>query len=230
MKVKTENMVPTQLSEEEIITEWFEKIHKKINQIKNYYKKKREEAKNKRDDDLEKIKDYLKDSGERLGRDVSDTAAEQLQDEIEARGRRIRAIFLMRKTILDREEMMRLMKIKKFQKISKGTLLASGIVLSGTLIQRAYSSYKKEMKRAKYICDNKEGKERQMCLEKYKIKLLKKRFNFLNSIIVHCKEAKDPVRCRLAIDKEIEKVKNLISKELKKAGDEFVSVSTLQNW
>ena len=133
----------------------------------------------------------------------------------------------MKKTILDREEMMRLMKIKKYQKASKGTILAAGIVLSGTLIQRAYTSYKNEMKKAKNICENKTGNKRKICLEKYKIKLLKKRFNFLNSIISQCAEAKDPVRCRLAIDKEKEKVLNLIHKELQKVGEEFTSSSSV---
>lgn len=229
MKVKTENTVPELLSEDELIQEWFERIHNKIQQIKDYYKKKRKELKDQKDDDLEKLKQYLKDSGESLGRSVSDTAAGQIQEEVEERGRRIRALYVMKNTILNRQEMLRLMKIKKIQKVTKGTLVASGIVLSGGLIQKAYSTYKDEMKKAKSVCSGKTGKERAICIEKYKIKLLKKRFNFLNSIIVHCKETKDPVKCRVAINKEKERVKNLIHKELQKVGEDFSSSSIVTN-
>jgi hypothetical protein len=228
MNIK-ENINLDLLSEDDaLIQERFETIHKKIEQIKNYYQKKRKELKKQKDDDLDKLKEYLKTSGERLGRDISDDIAPAVQDELAEKGRRIRAVYLAKKTLLDRDEMTKLMRLRKYRIISKGTLAIAGFALSSALIHKAYTVYKNELKKAKNTCRQKTGKDRKECIELYKIQLLKKRFRLLNSLIVNCKEAKDPIKCRMAVEAEMSRVKNIINKELNKVGEELLSSGTFR--
>lgn len=206
-----------------LLQERYEAIHNKIERIKSYYKKKRDELQKERDDDIEKLKDYLTNSGQSIGHSISNDVAGQVQDEIEEKGRRIRALYVVKSTILNKQEMMQLMKIKKFERASKGALIASGIILGGKLIHDAYIEYQKEMKRIKGICSKQNGEKKALCLHKYKIKLLKKRLVLLESLIENCNKSSDPGKCKIAIKKEIEKIKNLIKKEVEIIGKEFTS-------
>jgi len=224
---KNDNILKEYLSEDDLILEHFEAMHKKIEKIKAYYRKKREELEKQKKDHFKKLRDeakeYAKDTGEGMGRSMSDDYAAELQ----SRREKLRGLYMARKTILNREEMIKLMKLKKMERIGKAGIIISSFVLASALIHQSYKVYKQDLKLYSQFCKTKYGKEREICLKNQKIKSIQKRIAFLNSISFKCDQSKDPVQCKATLHKEILKLRGMILDYLEKTGTDATSGSPL---
>jgi len=217
----------TFLSEDDLILEHFETIHKKIEKIKSYYRKKRKELDKERENHFKKLRDdakeYAKDTGEGMGRSMSDDYAAEIQ----SRREKLRGLYMARKTILNREEMIKLMRLQKMERIGKVGIIISSFVLASALIHQSYKVYKQDLKLYSEFCKTKSGREREICLKNQKIKSIKKRIAFLNSISFKCNQSKDPVQCKARLHKEILKLRGVATDYLSKTAVDVTSGSSL---
>ena len=198
-------------------------LAKKIQLIKDKYKKKRDDLLKRKKESTEKIKKIAKEVGEKASTNVVDDISERIDKERE----KIRSVYLARKSLLDKQE---LNNISKLKKTTKGSLYVSGLSLASIIIYLSYKIHKDNQKKYKKICRFKIDKE--ACIKKYKIDSLKKRLTFLNSSITKCNFSKNPVKCRSAIDMEMLKLKEKIRTSagnyalayMKKEGDNYMSL------
>lgn len=186
------------------------KIDDKIAQIKNKYKKKRKDLKAQYDKAVEKIKDFGKD----VGKDAAKDTIEEMNKKIRTKSENMRTVYLVRLKSLGKQEIDALQKLQKIKSISKKGLIAtSGLALASIIIATSYQVFKDEKDEITRKCSRKKGKEKEICNKRNRIIALKRRISFLNNSVFRCNYSKDPVKCRMTIDKEILKLKESLRKE-----------------
>jgi len=189
-------------------------INKKIQDIKEKYKKKKESLEKSKDSALEKIKDFGLD----LGKEVSEEYRERLQDKV----RRMKAIFIARMRLLNKQTYEEIKNVKKISKLKSGAIV-SGITLASLIIFTSYQIFKRDKKIIEDKCSKLSGKRKLLCVKKIEIYLTKDRLDFLEKSIYKCKYSKDPVKCRSEIDKEILRLKGIMKDKLSELGSRMVS-------
>jgi hypothetical protein len=190
------------------------KIDKQIEDIKKKNRLKKLQLKRDKDKELETLKDYSKDVLKDYSKDVSDDIIRVLDKKLKSKRNKIMIKYLARLSMLNKGE------LSSIKNLSKKTMvLISGLSLATLLIHTAYQIYKVEKTVVIKKCITKKGKiEKEICIKKHKIDLLKKRLNFLNKNVIKCNYSKDPVNCRNKLDKEILKVRELLRNEILNLG------------
>lgn len=77
-----------------------------------------------------------------------------------------------------------------------GSILAAGVKVARTLNQKAREE-----------CKNKHGAQKQQCIKTFKKEAVRRQIAFLSTAINHCKNAEDPLKCKMKINKRIEELK-----------------------
>lgn len=183
------------------------KTEKKIQKVKEFYKKRRQELKDNRDDQIEALKDFAMD----LAKDAVDEF--EIENTVTRKRDQIIRAFVSKQNMLKQQE------IAKINQIKSGGKLVTGMALASILIYGALKLYYSELEKANFICSSKVGKEKHKCFLKQKITSVQKRISFLDRSKVKCSESKDPVKCKDKIDEEIVRLKQ-------KANDYFEELRT----
>lgn len=173
------------------------KVEEKLKNIKNKYKKKREELKK---GTIEKLKE--------LGGELANEITTEVAEKIRNQKQRVKAMYIAKRASLDASEKIELERLRKIS-IKTGILL-SGIVLASLLMFSSFKIYLSEKKKFKKYCQTLKGKAQVRCLAQARVKALKRRFTFLNGVIVNCNKSKDPVKCKDKVDEEMLKLKQKI--------------------
>lgn len=181
----------------------------KIQQIKNYYKQKKEELKLKQDEFKEKIKDQLIS--------LRDSSRDDIIEELEKKKQKTFRYFANKRMMLTNRE------IAALKKTIKGGKIISGFALATFIITKSISIYQEKQDQYEQFCLNKSGKSKQMCIAKVRLKMLQDRSNFLKVATTNCNKSKDPIECKDRIDKEIIKLENSIQKYFKEFGHDMIS-------
>jgi len=200
------------LEEEIKVVEKEEKINRYYNQKKKDLEKKKKEVLQKIDSNKEKYKESLKDFGE----DLRDKIFDELEVEIDEKRSRVRQYFVARRAMLTKQQETALKTAKK------GGLLIAGTTLASLLIYSSIKLYKKDQESFKEQCKQLEDKEKRKCIIRARIILLKKRSQFLKTVLTRCKESKDPVACKNKIDLELLKIQGKIQDFLNEVGGKIV--------
>ena len=188
------------------------KIDKKIKEIKEKYKKKKDKLKEYRDIALEKLKELFKSAAEAQVEKYGEELNEKIIETIEKKKQRIRQLYLIKKTYLNSQE------AKEIEKVLfkyKATAIISGTALASLIIYTAYQTYKETNNKYKKNCEKKVGIEKDKCILKNKIFSLKKRLNFLNGATIKCNSSKDPIKCKDKLDEEILRLKDKLIEDTK---------------
>jgi ABC-type multidrug transport system fused ATPase/permease subunit len=188
------------------------KINKKIKEIKDKYKKKKDDLKEYRDEALDKIKEVAVATADSKGQETADELNEELLELIEKKKQRIRHLYLIKKAYLNGQESK---EIEKTLLTYKSVAIISGITLASLIIYTSYQIYKETNKKYKKNCIKKTGKEKEKCILNNRIISLKKRLDFLNGASIKCNKSKDPVKCKDKLDEEILKIKEKIENYVK---------------
>lgn len=204
------------LFEDSIILE--EEI-KKDEKINKYYEKKKKDLEDKEKEILKKIdsnKEQYKESLKDFGIDLRDDLIDEISAEVDERKSRVRQFFVARRAMLTKQQEATLRTAKK------GGFFLAGTTLASLLIYSSIKLYKKEQEIFKKQCEQFKGKQKQQCIIKARIVLLKKRSQFLKTVLTRCKNSKDPVACKSRIDKEILKIEGKIQDFLNEVGGKLV--------
>lgn len=188
----------------EIIKEQDKEKTNKIKQVKEKYKKEKEKLLKDQKSSIEKLKDYVKDVGEDIVSDVSSDIGEKIERKIQ----RLRAIYLVKKNILKQKEVKEIGKVKQLYRTAPK--IVSGLFTVAIAMYGANKLYKTEKQKIEKICKNKTGQEKKKCIKNIEIKLLKKKLSFLNDAVLNCNFSKDPVKCKVALHKEMLKLREKI--------------------
>lgn len=81
-----------------------------------------------------------------------------------------------------------------------------------SLAMTAYRMYKDYLTKAARHCDSFEGRDKSLCMTKYKLEGLKKRKEKLEEDIRKCAEARDQQKCEESLKKKINKLEQRITK------------------
>jgi len=200
------------LAEEIKETEKKEKINKYYEQKKKDLEDKEKEALKKIDLNKEKYKESLKDFGE----DLRDEVISKLEEEVDEKKGKVRQFFVARKAMLTQQQQNTLKTAKR------GGVFLAGATLASLFIYSSLKLYKREHEIFKEQCKQFEGKQKRQCIIKARIVLLKKRSQFLKTVLTRCKDSKDPVACKNRIDQEILKIEGKIQDFLNEVGGKIV--------
>lgn len=195
------------------------KTNKKIEEVNKKFKKKLDDLIKHRDEALEKIKEFGKDAGETFRDDIIGNIDEELSDKLRRTRRKIQVYFIARKLLLSKQKQIEIQKIIATGK--KTSLVISGLGLSSLLIFSSYQMYKKDKIKYQYLCKNKRGKNKKICLANAKIAALKNRYKFLDLAMTRCNHSKDPVKCKANIHKELLEIQTRITDIINNKTSEF---------
>jgi len=188
------------------------KLDKKIKEIKEKYKKKKDKLREYRDIALDKLKEIFKDATKQHGQEYANELNEKIFDMVEKKKQRIRQLYLIKKNLLNAQE------AKEIEKVIfkyKAAAIISGTALASLIIYTAYQTYKETNNKFKKNCEKKIGIDKDKCILQNRITALKKRLNFLNDVSIKCNESKDPIKCKDKLDEEILKLKNKLIEDTK---------------
>lgn len=188
------------------------KIDKKIKEIKDKYKKKRNELKKYRDTALDKIKEIALSTIDSQGQETADELNETILDMIEKKKQRIKQLYYIKSAYLNTQQAK---EIEKTLKMYKSTKIISGVALASLIIYTSYQIYKDTNDKYKKNCEKKTGKDKEKCILNNRIIALKKRLNFLNGATIKCNKSKDPVKCKDKLDEEILKLNEKLKEDIK---------------
>lgn len=91
------------------------------------------------------------------------------------------------------------------------------MAISGTsMVMMAYRMYKEYMNKAARKCDTMVGRDKTLCMTKYKIEGLEKQYDKLKSSLTKCGQAKYPNKCRQKINQKMLKVQEKLDKNKKR--------------
>ena len=188
------------------------KLDKKIKEIKEKYKKKKDKLKEFRDMALDNLKEIFKSSIESKVEEYGDELNEEILEVIEKKKQRIKQLYYIKKNLLNAQE------AKEIEKVMfkyKSSAIISGTALASLIIYTAYQTYKVSNNKYKKNCEKKVGIEKDKCILKNKIFSLKKRLNFLNGATIKCNSSKDPIKCKDKLDEEILKLNEKLKEGIK---------------
>ena len=188
------------------------KLDKKIKEIKDKYKKKRNELKKYRDTALDKIKEIALSTADSQGQETADELNETILDMIEKKKQRIKQLYYLKSAYLNTQQAK---EIEKTLKMYKNTKIISGVALASLIIYTSFQIYKDTNDKYKKNCEKKTGKDKEKCILNNRIIALKKRLNFLNGATIKCNKSKDPVKCKDKLDEEMLKIKEKIEDHIK---------------
>ena len=172
-------------------------IKKAIAKTRLEYKKKRRELKQKIADARVKYSEHAETVGHTFAKQVLESFEEEL-------------IELQEKFV---ERMGSLVSRLKLIQARRGIKLTVATVAISTILISSYQLYKKYIKSYQLQCKVYHGTDKILCYRRARIKALEQRIIYLKQSINHeCRNTRDPVRCKLRIAKEIEKLSMKIEK------------------
>ena len=185
------------------------KQEEKIKEIKEKFKKKREIL----DNNKETLLDKLKEFGESVLGEYTDSANEKIANKIEEKKQRIRNMWFAKKAYLNAQELKEIQKLKfKY----KTTGVISGVTLASMIIYTSFQIYKDTNNKYKKNCEKKTGKDRERCILHNRSLALKNRINFLNGATIKCNKSQDPLKCKDKLDEEILKIREKLRDDIEK--------------
>lgn len=174
--------------------------------IKKKYKKKRNELLKRKNEAIEKLKD--------IALDISHDVADDMTERIEKQKKKVRLFFKIKKSLLDKQEVEEIKKVK----LSKKGLFVSGIALASIITYMSYKIYKENNKKYIRYCSKLDGEEKELCIKQYRMKSLSKRLAFLTHSLSKCNFSKDPVKCKDKLDEEMLRIREKLRAEAEIAG------------
>ena len=172
-------------------------IKKAIEKTKLDYKKKRKEIKKKIADARLKFAEHAETVGHTFAKQVLESFEEELVE-------------LQEKFV---ERMGELLSKLKLIQARKGVKLTVATIAVSTILIASYQLYKKYIKTYQLQCKSYQGTDKILCYRRARIKALQQRIIYLKqSVNRECRNTRDPVRCKLRIAKEIEKLSLKVEK------------------
>jgi len=111
------------------------------------------------------------------------------------------------------EELKTVMKPGKIMKTGmkvgaeKGVVILGGTLLAALVLTVSFKAYKQFLSKAARQCRNQKGRDKNVCMEKFRRISMKKRVELLEAGKQTCKFSKNPAKCTFKIDKKINKIK-----------------------
>lgn len=169
-------------------------LKKEIELIRKKYKEKRKKIAEKRDEMLEWLKDTIYDYGKDLSKE---------QSSVERNKKRVRLFARRQMNDTIKKEADEIQKVSlKYKKLG-GSIIAASMIAASL---RGYYLVNKDMEEK---CKNyKTKKQRDLCVLRLKKKIYEKRIQFLKDITIRCKNAKDPVACKLKVQQHMFKIQD----------------------
>lgn len=81
------------------------------------------------------------------------------------------------------------------------------------LLAVIYFAYRQKKKQGAAICNEKEGEEKEACLQAYKIGALDNQLKVARKVNTLCHKSEDPKKCRERISSEVSKIKQRLKKD-----------------
>ena len=188
------------------------KIQNKIFNTKKKYKKKRDTLKKDHYKEIEKVKEKSKETAI----DIKDDYVSELTDELKPEVEIITKRYLTKLGQLAFKEKSEILALSKILNISKsGAYIATGLGMAGLIISGSYRIQQHFKEVAKEKCSNYTGKDIKVCFKIEKIKILKKRLDYINQQTINCKKSKHSRRCEVELHKYSLKIKAQITDELR---------------
>lgn len=179
------------------------KYQQEKERIKAEYKSKIKELRSNK----ETLKEKVLDKAKEWGADLADEYVDKIEEDFKKKRKKLQVIYLAKMKMVNSKEVAELAKIS-----SKNKMILAGVIIASGIIYASITAYHERKKVSIQYCKGKVGKEEKICLLKYEKNNLQKRLTFLRSQIFRCKYSKDPVKCKLMIDKEILKVEEKLEK------------------
>ena len=101
--------------------------------------------------------------------------------------------------------------------------VASGAALASIIIYGGYKVYENNKLKFSKECSKKTGYQKQVCFIKCDINSLRKRLDFLKKNIFRCKNSKNPIECKIKVDKEILKIRESLKTKASQIGSNFTT-------
>lgn len=172
-------------------------IKRAIEKTKAEYKKKRKDLRQKIADARVKYGEYAETFGHTVAKQTLESFEEELIE--------------LQETFVER--MGSLISRLKLIQAKRGVKLTVATIAVSTILIGSYQFYKKYIKAYQDQCKIYQGSDKILCYRRARLKALQQRIIYLKkSMNQECKNTRDPVRCKIRIAKEIEKLSMKVEK------------------